>query len=738
MAYEKPQVTVDQNMTVTPTSLDRGQNAFVFGPHYTLHRYSDASEKASTSIGAFTGEELTAAYPGVVNPDNVDKDYTKLNGDNVVVQIASLGDAQLPEAGLDPSFLAVDGGYARLFFSDKAYVDTADDGSDATLDANLARNLMVGDLVRISYKDTSSATDNVLITEIRSVSYSASGFDLDDSSSSLETSKGTLITVADAVPETADADSVAVDLVEVLDGETFGRRNEVDQSEPWQWEQVDDATGVKGVKVKKLYVYDAVSKAYLPVLSADLFVSTRELNATFSDSIRSLVGASEVEKTLGEISPDNPLAMGVYMAALNATGDDGTAAVYYMATATDDSAGYADVLSKATLTDKVYVLCPTTRDSGIIDLVKSHVNEMSDKSAKKWRIAAVSAEVPDTESRLDASMNDAKPFYAIPVSASAGLKPTQDATFNMFRIVKSQSSNDGNGDISLSLAVGDDVYIYTGGKDKWGDAKRTAYKVAKVVNRYTVQVDGAIDLAEGSGWSQKDDAASYEPLKIEIVHNLSATEKAEAVAAASRHLGTRRMVNVFPSSLQVGGETVTGEFGACAVAGLISATEPQQPLTNMNVSGIDGVPAIYSIYSEQELNVMAAGGTFIIAQDLPGDAVYVRHQVTTAYSDGNLNTGEVSITKNVDSVAYAFAELYRPYYGKYNITPGLLSILGNIGSQLISQLCKDTGTYGPQLIEDGSEIKYVRQNELVKDHVDVGVSLNVPYPCNNIDVVLTV
>ena len=714
----------------------------MFGPHYTLHRYSDASEKASTSIGAFTGSVLTRAYPGVVNPGSVDEGYTSLHGDNVVVKLADLGNVTLPEKGLDPAFLAVEGGYARLLFAGKAYVDTADDGTSVPRDNVLDRNLMAGDLLRISYKDTSSGTANVLITEIRSVSYSNTGFDLDGSPALTEAGAGTLVTVADPIPETVGTEPVSASLVETLDGEAFGRRDETtDQSNKWQWEQgtyeIDGVTA-RGVKVNRLHVYDAVSGKYLEVLSADLFVSTRELDATFSGSIRSLVGASEVEKTLGEISPDNPLAMGVYMAALNATGDGGSAAVYYMATPTDDMAGYADALSKATLTDRVYVLCPVTRDGGVIDMVKSHVNGMSDKAAKKWRIAAVSAEVPDAEPRLDASMNGGRPYYAVPVSASAGLNPIANATFDMLRIVKSQDTNDGNADVSLSLAAGDDVYVYTGSKDKWGGAVRTAYKVARVVNRYTVQVDGKIDLAKGSGWAETDDQASYKPLKIEISHRLSAAERAEAVAAASRRLGTRRMVNVFPPSLRVGGETVTGEFGACAVAGLISATEPQQPLTNMKLGGIDGVPEVYSGYGEPDLDVMAAGGTFIIAQDMPGDAVYVRHQVTTAYSDGNLNTGEVSITKNVDSVAYAFAELYRPYYGKYNITPGLLSILDNLGAQLISQLCKDTGAYGPQLIEDGSEIKFVRQNELARDHVDVGVSLNVPYPCNNIDVVLTV
>jgi hypothetical protein len=198
------------------------------------------------------------------------------------------------------------------------------------------------------------------------------------------------------------------------------------------------------------------------------------------------------------------------------------------------------------------------------------------------------------------------------------------------------------------------------------------------------------------------------------------------------------MLNVFPSVFGNDGVALTGEFAACAVAGLVSATEPQQPITNVTVRGIDDIPMVYQTYSKADLDLMASGGTFIVCQDLPGDIVYVRHQITTAYPDGNLNTAELSITKNVDNISYAFAEAFRPYYGKYNITPDLLAILRNVASTLIDQFAGSTSTYGPQLIAEETEILFIRQNELMKDHVDIGIRLGVPYPCNNIDIVLTV
>ena len=122
MAYERPQVTVDQNITTTPTSIERDQPSFVFGPNYELHRYGDSDEKEGTAIGTYYGTAMPAGYPGVVNDAMVDKGYTKLFGDNVVVRLAELGGADLPEKSVQPSSLAVNGGYTVLFFEGKAFV----------------------------------------------------------------------------------------------------------------------------------------------------------------------------------------------------------------------------------------------------------------------------------------------------------------------------------------------------------------------------------------------------------------------------------------------------------------------------------------------------------------------------------------------------------------------------------------------------------------------------------------
>ena len=743
MAYQRPMVTVDQNMTTTPTSVEREQPAFIFGPNYELHRYSDAVEKPKTFLGTYSGQDIVEPYPGAVDGSKVDTSsgYTKLIGDDVVVNLCELSGGTFPEIGVPSGYLSAKGGYTKILFGNKAYVDYDVDGSPVERETGLKRNLVAGDYVRITYgKEGNSGESTSFVTKIVSVEFSSEGFNLDSDSSS-EGGPGTLITLYDSIPEGSIL--VSVNLVAVLNGVEFEKENHGPSGTPWAWQEEYVTEGSSGSYCVKVFgeclfteyyeYYGDYTPAY--VFSANLYVTYRELVTSFSDSFYSLVGASEVEAVLGTIDPANPLAMGVYMAALNAANDDGDEAppVYFMAVPSDDEEGYASVLNKATLTDRAYVFAPTTQDDNVLELVRNHVLEMSAKTVKKWRIAVGSSEVPSTRTVLGKTASGLS-YFAVPMT-DAGTMTAQEIPYNKFKIVKSKTDASDNTDVDLRstnlLVEGDDIWFYPT-TDKWGKTHLEKFKVKKVLSRNTVEVYPNI---AASILPQQEE---FIPQQIEAYHEYSAAERADKVASVSRAFASRRMVNVFPDWFDRGGEKIEGMFGACAVAGLISSTEPQQPITNMTIRGIDNVPAVYDNYNSSQLDTMAAGGTFIIAQDMPDDIVYVRHQITTAYPDGNINTGELSITKNVDSISYAFAEVFRPYNGKYNITPELVAIIENLAGQLISRFGGSTSVYGPQLVAERTSIKYVRENPLLKDHVDVAISVGVPYPCNNIDIVLTV
>ena len=112
-SYVVPQVEIHQLFSEIPAALAQNQVPFVFGPNYLLHRYGAESEKAGTYVGEYdsreqpgyrAGEDEASSsdsaddsslkvkyfypYPQVLDQTQVDKTYTKVFADNVVVSLA--------------------------------------------------------------------------------------------------------------------------------------------------------------------------------------------------------------------------------------------------------------------------------------------------------------------------------------------------------------------------------------------------------------------------------------------------------------------------------------------------------------------------------------------------------------------------------------------------------------------------------------------------------------------------
>jgi hypothetical protein len=86
MAYVKPQVLVFQEFSIVPTEITEPLRAHISGPNAMLHRYSDATEKALSRLGAYDYENDTCyTWPGRVPGSLVDDSYTKLFIDDALM-----------------------------------------------------------------------------------------------------------------------------------------------------------------------------------------------------------------------------------------------------------------------------------------------------------------------------------------------------------------------------------------------------------------------------------------------------------------------------------------------------------------------------------------------------------------------------------------------------------------------------------------------------------------------------
>lgn len=695
MSYTVPQVEVHQLFSEVPADLTQDLVAFVFGPNYNVHSYSNADEKDKLALlpdTGYTGSSAVVSYPNVLDASKIDSSFTKVTADNCAIKVVQL--AASSGKSISAVFNSSDNNTAYgIFIPGTDYVS-------GTV------KISAGSTVYIDHKSSHSKD----ILTVASVAY-GSDFDTNgdgdttDSFESFGGTAGTLIMFDQAISAVSPSTEILETwLCEVRSGVEIPSKN-IGSGSGYYWRQVAATSSMDtsifisfGITAKAEY-----DGAYHDIAYADLYVTYRELLTAYADDIHSVTYASDVSATLGTVSADNPLAQAVYNACLNSGGQ----VVRYMAVPTDDLSGYNSVLSRSTLTKNVYFLVPATRDPDVIEAVQANIDSMSSPTVKRWRCAFVSAKIPSEKALYAASTNSGVDFLSAGTSGDI-VKFVTDAN----------STPDTDVNFRSNVKAGD-ILRYGFGTDSWGDETYSTAVIKSVTGSNRIKLESSVSIFSGS--------------KVEIWHTYTSAQLAGVVKSISEAFSDRRMYNIYPDSYNNNGKAYTGEFAAAIVAGLVSSCLPQQPVTNLSVTGIDDIPVVYQKFSYDELNTMASGGTFIIMQDLPGDTVYIRHQLSTATADNNINTRELSITKNLDSISYFFDNLYSPYVGKYNITTEVIKQLETLGNGGIAKLGKSSyGLYGPQLISEGSEITNVEQDSILKDHANIEMTLQLPYPLNNI------
>lgn len=778
MAYFLPQVVINQLFSEVPLNTIQNQNVLVFGPNYQFFDYGDATVRPSIYLGRHDGkgvrldgeyigtyrdgapfdpekpghEPVYFDYPSKPIGTDVDADSAKLYAENVRIMLThNLEDPNDRE----PSESNKPLGFTKLIDDEDGIdVDGADLDGRMKLpfsiygehrDSRFKRSINVGDVIGIKLRSGGYFYSNI-IELFRS--------DADDKD------KWDCVRIADTIPvdDIAGSDSAVEDsndhsiaypdsivvFVTDLDGIEIPNKGLVTYQSPrvgyYQWRAEGDKFVLTRDPDESLVItYPAwdgepaqdEDPVFHQVISADLYIQYRAMLLGATDTLHSIEKSTDVSTLIGDVRPENPLAYGVSMCAKNSA----DRIVYYMATKGNSAADYDRVLDAATKTDKVYILCPLTQDPEILSNIQSHVDEMSTGTNKLWRIAFINHEVPESKTLYTkADSTDGEGFFATITRDERTMSaPVIVQILEGKNTAKCSTATK----CTQQVVPGDTLLVYDAAhNDPWNPTATIPYeyKIKKVTSNHSlVLVDPAV------GEARKE--YKTPPVRIEVRHDYTYQEKTQAIASASRRYMDRRVYNVFPTwARDEAGRTIPGHFIAAAVSGLVSSVLPQQPITNVEISGISDVPIVYNEYSRTQLNEIAEGGTFIIMQDLPGDRVYVRHQISTEYGSNNLLKAELSITKNLDSISYYFAEAYRPYIGRYNITPELLLVLRAVAEKALSRLETNTGSglLGPQVLAEGTEITDLYQDPVNQDHVYMHLKLNLPRPFNVLDLDLEV
>jgi hypothetical protein len=223
---------------------------------------------------------------------------------------------------------------------------------------------------------------------------------------------------------------------------------------------------------------------------------------------------------------------------------------------------------------------------------------------------------------------------------------------------------------------------------------------------------------------------------VQVWRSRTASEWAAAVASDSARWSSRRIRNIFKASETVvssDGTAVSGLAVSAALAGLRSGSAPHQPLTNVSITGFDS--SFSQVFTNADLDVMAAAGTWLVVTDRQGN-VYTRHQLTT--DNSSLEVREDSITTNLDAISRVYRDQFQELIGKGNVSNEML--------RLIESRIRSSSAYlmglpwsselGPMM--QSFEITQLARDPYLKDRVLLRVKPELPYPLNNLDIYITV
>lgn len=430
-----------------------------------------------------------------------------------------------------------------------------------------------------------------------------------------------------------------------------------------------------------------VGLANLPVDSAVIYLEYKALRTDVASQPQDITSTNDIETKLGKIIPENPLAYGASIMFQNAA-----TRIQALGVETDDDTGY--LKARDVITDRnVYVIALLTQDKTTIASFKAHCEAMSVPEKNKFRICIGNHSLPEEKTLVDSSATGAS--VTDPVTTKIIFLDDASATF-----------------ITSGVAPGDKIMVETGPL-----MGASPYVIDQVLNENRVKVLVADEFAS---------AASF---TYSIVRSLTRVQQAEEIAAASVSLKSKRCIMTFSDTVVISGVDQPGYYLNTALAGMIAGLPSQAGLTNKGIAGIDGLKNSNFYFLDDELDIIAAGGTCIFVQQTESSLPYIRHQLTTDMD--LLETKEISVVKNNDYLSIFFRDLIKKFLGEWNVTPELLGILettidAGIEFQRLAKLPK----IGAPLIN--ATIESLAVSEISADRVEIYLDTEQPRPLNNI------
>lgn len=472
--------------------------------------------------------------------------------------------------------------------------------------------------------------------------------------------------------------------------------------------------------------------------SADIYVQYIALRLDVSPqasdpAVISLSDVTTLQTVLNPVTSQNPLGLAMFFQLINAPGivSKGMGISATSAAAPEGTAIAYTEVTNFLESEEVYAVAPLTQDKTVFDIFRTHIDFMSGAEQKGERILIMSPPVPTR---------------AVDDVMASGLSANTTATQNELILDVNPTSALVAAGINPSGTIPADDDLFVQLTVATGSGQEVRYYNVQTVNGTLVVFRTTFASGENADafysttpltetlvnadWSMKVRGA---PLLIPGSTLPDKNKIAETVAALNSGIKNRRVFSLFPDTIKASlsgtEELLPSYYAAAAITGMIASQPPQQGFTNLPMTGFTGVQGSSDTFSTRQLNVMAAGGTYILVQDADGAPVICRHQLSTDLA--SIETRELSITKVVDYVAKFMRVGLRNFIGTFNITQPFLDTLSTVIQGMLSFLT-ESGTIL------GGDLNNLIQDTTQPDTVLVDVTLDVPFPCNYIRLTLVI
>ena len=435
-----------------------------------------------------------------------------------------------------------------------------------------------------------------------------------------------------------------------------------------------------------------------PIASASLYVGYTAMRQDLC-KLTTINTVDEIEGKLGKVIPENPLAYGVMITLSNTT-----TSVFAMGVDSDDLVGYTSAKDKLETIDPLYSMVPLTTSTEVLTMFKNSAEQMSDPEIDMWRIAIGSSTLQSEET----------------ITSGYGKCSTDSNGKNLLFTVTRGITSPATGiedpvELKTSGVAAGDVLILT---DANGDSFK--YNIALVASEDILTVEPVNPFMESLVQGNPE-------LSFTIMRTLDKTAQAKNIAAVSTSYNSSRFIHVWPDVCVIDDRELPGYYLCCAIAGGISSLPSQYGFTNLSMSGIGGIKHSNSYFSQEQLNIIAGGGTFIFVQNSDESAPYVRHQLTTDISTTEFS--ELSFVKNYDYVSYVCRDVLQPFIGTWNVNSAALAAISTALSAALETLkLASQAKIGAPVIN--YDIESVSQLESNRTRVEAYVNITFPYPLN--------